>query len=94
MGLRAGDRVAVIGDGMTDFWARLGRFNIVAEVFSPDAGSRQFWSEPAERRNLAYTRLSSSGAKIVMAWNPPESDIDPDWKRISHTSYYVRFLSK
>jgi hypothetical protein len=35
MGLHAGDQVAVIGDGMTDVWARLGRFKVVSEIYSP-----------------------------------------------------------
>jgi hypothetical protein len=92
MGLRAGERVAVIGDGATDFWARLGRFKIVAEVFSPDAGNRQFWSEPQERRDLAYGYLARTGAKAVVVWNPPESSLDLGWKQIANTNYYVHFL--
>jgi hypothetical protein len=94
LGLRAGDDVAVIGDGTINFWARLGRFRIVAEVFSPDAGSRKFWSESWERRKLAYEWLGRSGAKVVVVWGPPESGMDPGWKQIANTSYYVRFLTK
>jgi hypothetical protein len=93
MGLHTGDPVAIIGDGTTDYWAHLGRFKIVAEAFSPDAGSRRFWSEPRERRNLAYECLRRAGAKVVVAWNPPESGIDPSWKRVASTNYYVQFLT-
>ena len=32
MGLRVGDKAAVVGKGITNHWARLGRFKIVAEV--------------------------------------------------------------
>jgi hypothetical protein len=92
MGLRTGDPVAIIGDGTTDYWAHLGRFKIVAEAFSPEAGSRKFWSEPLQRRNLAYECLRRAGAKVVVAWNPPESGIDPTWKRVASTNYYVQFL--
>ena len=92
MGLRAGEPVAVIGDGATAFWARLGQFKIVAEVFSPDAGNRQFWSEPQERRDLAYGYLARTGAKAVVVWNPPESSLDLGWKQIANTNYYVHFL--
>jgi hypothetical protein len=94
MGLQAGDRVAVIGDGMTDFWARLGRFRIVAEVFSPDAGNRHFWSESWERRKLAYECMGRAGAKLVVVWSPPESGMDPGWKQVGNTNYYVHFLAK
>jgi hypothetical protein len=94
MGLRAGDRVAVIGDGMTNLWARLGRFKIVSEVFSPEAGSRVFWAEAWERRSLAYECLGRTGAKVVVVWNPPASGVDPGWKQISKTRYYAHFLAK
>lgn len=94
MGLHAGDSVAVIGDGMTDFWARLGRFKIVSEVFSPDAGNRSFWSESWERRKLAYQCMSQAGAKLVVVWSPPESGMDSGWKQIGSTNYYARILPK
>ena len=38
-GLQEGDSVAVIGYGFDSFWARLGRFKIVAEMLSGDAAS-------------------------------------------------------
>jgi len=94
LGLTAGDRVAVIGDGSFDFWARLGRFKIVAEVFSPEAGNTRFWTESWERRKLVYERLGSTGAKVVVVWNPPQSGLDPGWKQIANTGYYAHFLSK
>lgn len=94
LGLTAGDRVAVIGDGSFDFWARLGRFKIVSEVSSFDPGNREFWASSRERRTLAYDCLRSSGAKVVVVWQPPASGIDPDWKRLPNTNFYVRFLTR
>ena len=93
LGLRAGDPVAMIGDGTVSYWARLGRFKIVAEAFSPDAGQRQFWGESLEHREQAYECLRRSGAKVVVAWAPPET-MDPGWKQISTTNYYVYSLAK
>lgn len=94
MGLQAGDRVAVIDDGSTDFWARLGRFKIVSEVYSPEPGHRQFWAASGELKNLAYRSLSRTGARVVVVWSPPENDMDPGWDRIPNTNYYAHFLSK
>jgi hypothetical protein len=94
MGLRAGDRVAVIGDGSFDIWARLGRFKIVSEVSSFEPGNREFWASSWERRNLVYQSLSRTGAEAVVVWNPPVSDRDPGWKQLPNTSYYVHFLAK
>jgi len=81
MGLHAGDQGAVIGDGMTAVWARLGRFKVVSEIYSPAAGNRQFWSESPERRSVAYEYLRRRGAKMVVVWSPPESGLDPGWKQ-------------
>jgi hypothetical protein len=92
LGLHAGDRVAVIGEGMFAFWARLGRFKISSEIFSPEIGNRLFWSESLERRKLAYKCLSRTGAKVVVVWNPPPDGMDPGWKQISSTNFYMRFL--
>jgi hypothetical protein len=93
MGLRAGDPVAVIGDGTTEYWARLDRVKIVAEIFSPEAGQVQFWSQPWERRKLAYECLSRAGAKVVVVWSPPKG-MDPGWQKIANTNYYAYFLAK
>lgn len=93
MGLRAGDPVASIGDGTVDYWARLGRFKVVAEVFSPEAGRLRFWSESWERRRQAYECLRRSGAKVVVVWAPP-SGVDPGWQQIGTTNYYAYFLAK
>jgi hypothetical protein len=93
MGLRAGDPVAVIGDGRRDYWARLGRFKIVAEILSPEAERVQFWSESWDRRKAAYESLRHTGAKLLVVWSPPRG-VDPGWKRIPNTNYYAYDLSQ
>ena len=94
MGLHDGDPVAVIGDGTVDYWARLARFKTVAEVFAPEPGRLQFWSESWERRKLVYECLRRSGAKIVVVWSPPPSGLDPGWSRIAKTNYYAHVLAE
>jgi len=39
----------------------------VAEIFSPEAGNRRFWSEPWERRKLAYELAGPEWAKVVVS---------------------------
>jgi hypothetical protein len=92
MGLRAEDRVASIGDGDVQYWARLGKFKIVAEVFAPDGERLPFWGESWERRKMAYECFRKAGAKVAVVWSPPESK-DPGWERVADTNYYVRFLT-
>ena len=92
MGLPSGGKVAVIGYGIVNHWARLGRFRIVAEAASPDP--REFWASSPEARNLAYECLKGTGAQAVIAWQPPTSALDPRWKKVSSTDYYAYFFQK
>jgi hypothetical protein len=87
-GLRAGDKVASVSHGgMGNVrWARLARAHIVSEF---DWYSN-FWrlSEADQQRALAA--LSSSGAKMAIADEPPpDSELATGWQRISSTDYYV-----
>ena len=93
MGLRAGDKVAVVGYGNLNHWARLGRFRIVAEAAASGLPAREFWASSPEHQALAYERLSSTGARAVIAWNPPASAKEPRWKKISDTNYYAYFFT-
>jgi hypothetical protein len=93
MGFQAGEKVAIVGDGDVQYWARLGKFKIVAEVFAPDGERLPFWSESAERRKMAYECFRRAGAKIAVVWSPPAS-MDPGWERIGNTNYYMRYLSR
>lgn len=89
MGLPAGAKVAVIGYGLTNHWARLGRFRIVAEAFAGGPEVREFWASAPDARDRAYEALKSAGAQAIIAWQPPKSALDPRWKKISSTDYYV-----
>lgn len=93
MGLPAGEKVAIIGDGDVQYWARLGKFKIVAEVFAPDAERMPFWGESWERRGLAYECFRRAGAKAAVVWSPTAS-VDPGWERVGNTNYFVRFLTE
>lgn len=94
MGLPAGSKVAVIGYGLVNHWARLGRFKIVAEAFATGPNAREFWASSPDARNRAYDSLKQAGAQAVIAWQPSKSALDPHWEEISSTEYYVYFFQK
>jgi hypothetical protein len=94
LGLQAGDKVSVIGYGYLDHWARAGRFKIIAEVASPGLPARSFWASSPDRRDAAYASLSRTGAKAVIAWDPPQIALDSRWVRLSTTNYYAYFFHK
>ena len=92
MGFRANDRVAVLSDGLEDYWARLGRFKIVAEIASSRLDGREFWAAPAEVRLRAYEAVAGTKARAVIAWSPPAGELSHGWKQIGATQYYVHVL--
>lgn len=70
-GIRRGDKVAVIGDSFTQFWARLARVQIVAELPSvaamPDVGGDQdFWRADDAVKSKVLEALRRTGARIVV----------------------------
>src|SRR5208337_1816562 len=94
MGLRASDKVAVFGDGVQNYWARLGRFKIIAEIDSPNLYGREFWALPADFKLRAYESLRSTQARLFIAWRPPPSEAAQGWKQIGTTQYYAYIFPK
>lgn len=91
MGLRAGDHVAILGDGNWAYWARLGKLKIVSTVMSRDTPT--FWAETPEQKEEIYRLLAGTGATAVVSAQVPASDAGSGWKRIGATKYYLRWLS-
>ncbi|MCU1303001.1 MAG: hypothetical protein JWQ87_3285 [Candidatus Sulfotelmatobacter sp.] len=89
-GTRPGEKVAIIGDGTDAYWARLGRFGIVAEIMAMNHGAQQFWDSPTESKQEVYKRLSITNARIVVSSCP--LDIPADWHRLRGTSFCFRSL--
>jgi len=92
MGLKAGDPVAVIGTGAIEYWARLDRLKIVAEVYAPGISNARFWGATPERRTAAYDCLRRAGARVIVAWSPPTGK-EQGWKQVASTNYYAYFLT-
>jgi hypothetical protein len=89
-GIHPGDDVAVIGDGTGAYWARLGKFHIVAEVMGMGHGAEMFWRSPEESRARVYEAFVGAHAKIVVGTCPTE--LLDTWLQISGTSFCFRRL--
>jgi hypothetical protein len=93
MGIRPGDKVAIIGWGSSAdgaFWARLARLRIVAEI-PQGAGfyeGQKFWQAPDTTKIQALQAVALTGAKIVVA-PLPEFIRQPRWQRLGDTNYYA-----
>ncbi len=89
-GLQEGDSVAVIGYGFDSFWARLGRFKIVAEMLSGDAAS--LWTGNEKTRQEVIQAFTRTGARVVVAEDVPAYASLPAWVQINDTNYYYQIL--
>jgi hypothetical protein len=92
MGLSSGDKVAIIGDGTRAYWARLASVHIVAEIMTTHHDAQQFWLSPEETKQIVYKAMAGTGAKLLVADNPPEP-LSDTWIHVRGTSYYLRPLS-
>jgi len=90
MGIRPGDKVAVIGDGTGAYWARLAKLRIIAEIMDANHGPREFWDSPEEVRESVYQIFAKTPAKLVVSTCrvcPP--GLMNGWENIAGTPYCV-----
>jgi hypothetical protein len=93
IGVQPGDKVAVLGDGNWSYWARLGRFRIVANVMGQD--TPVFWAASAQQKARVYQIFAENGARVVVTSNLPAlAPLDASWQPIGTTGYYFRWLSR
>jgi hypothetical protein len=89
-GLQEGDPVGVIGYAFDSFWARLGRFKIVAEMLRGDA--KEFWFHPEEAQPQVIEAFAGTGVKAIVAENVPSHAFLPGWDQIGDSNYFVYIL--
>jgi hypothetical protein len=91
IGAQAGDKVAVIGDGTRAYWARLGKFRIVAEIMDMGHGSQQFWAASTDRRESVYRAMANANAKFVVTTCSGGTSAD-GWQEVANTGFCMRAL--
>jgi hypothetical protein len=95
LGMRSGDKIAVIGDGTGAYWARLAKLRIVAEIMDMNHGSREFWDSPSDEKRNVYGVLAETKAIAVVTICPAYLQELPDrWQHIDGTPYCWRSLIK
>jgi hypothetical protein len=77
-GVRSGEAVALIGDGIYEYWARLARVRIVAEVPARAAGA--FWSLDEEQRASILRSLKRAGVTALVSRGAPPTGTKGDWR--------------
>ena len=87
LGIRPGDKVAVIGYAFDSFWARLARVKIVAEMLVSDAP--QFWFGDATLQKEAIQAFESTGARAIVAEDVPDQVLSSAWHRVGNTNVFI-----
>jgi hypothetical protein len=96
MGVEPGSPVAVIGDSFRqeEYWARLDRVKIVAEVprrLETGDSAAAFWSSSHEVEQAVLNALKSTGAIAVVAASPPKV-LPPGWVPVGKTGQAIYFF--
>ncbi|MGH2536481.1 MAG: hypothetical protein ACRDHL_03715 [Candidatus Promineifilaceae bacterium] len=89
-GLKAGDPVGLIGYGFDAYWARLGRFKIVAELLDVDAAP--FWRGEPELQADVVEAFAAAGAAAIVAEHVPGDAALPGWRQVNDTNYSFYLL--
>jgi hypothetical protein len=88
LGVKEGDRVAVIGTAFTHYWARLAGVQIAME-----AGRHHgYWEEPDSVKARVQQAFRTAGAKGIVANMVPKK-IDAGWIPVGIGGYYYMPLT-
>jgi hypothetical protein len=94
-GIKAGDKVATIVDDYNQYWARLAKVTIVAEIPS-EYDINNFWTAHDVIKSKVISAFAKTGAKVIVTENIPSYAIDyalkSGWKRVGSYNYYIYFL--
>ena len=90
LGVRPGDRVALIGVLAEQHWLRLANVKGVAELRYRD--EQKFWTGDANLQESVFTAFAGTGSKIVVATHAPVTVVKEGWIRLGNTDFYARSL--
>jgi hypothetical protein len=78
LGIRGGDRLAVVGYPFDPYYARYARLHLVAYIPSADS----FWSLSTPELEAMVGRLTRIGVKAVVAKNRPSNSTIANWRDV------------
>ncbi len=90
IGLKPGERVAVIAGKAEAHWARLAEVKIVAEL--PLGQDGAFWQGDSALQERVFAAFASAGARVVLVKDPPSGAIKFGWRQLGDTPYYAHPL--
>jgi hypothetical protein len=85
MDVANGDGIATVGPAFVDFYTRIARIRVIAQV-SDEAG---FWQLPPREAEAVEQGLARTGAKVLVGKNRPDTFQKEQWQSIAGTRYSV-----
>jgi hypothetical protein len=85
MGVRAGDHIATVGAPFVDFYARIARLRVIAQVSDEAA----FWKLPQPEAETIENALAKTGARVLVARDRPPAFQKHSWRQIPGTRFSV-----
>ncbi|HEY6392970.1 MAG TPA: hypothetical protein VIX89_16935 [Bryobacteraceae bacterium] len=83
MGIRAGDQIATVGAPFVDFYARIARLRVVAQISDGAA----FWKLPRPQVEAIESALATAGARVLVAGDRPAAFQERSWRQIPGTRF-------
>ncbi len=83
MGIRSGDRIATVGAPFVDFYARIARLRVIAQVSDEAA----FWKLTQQHAETVEGALGKTGAKALVARDRPSGFQDDRWRQVPGTRF-------
>jgi hypothetical protein len=85
MGIRDGDHIATVGAPFVDFYARIARLRVIAQVSDEAA----FWKLPQQQAESIENALAKTGATVLVARDRPAAFQESNWQQIPGTRFSV-----
>ena len=92
LGIKQGDKIATVGYSVpySAYWARVGKFKIVAEIIRQDAD--KFWSKSEDVKRQVIKSFAKTGAKVIVTNHLPKDLLKGKWIQIGSSECYAYFL--
>jgi hypothetical protein len=90
LGLREGERIGFIGYSYNQYWTRLARLKIVAEIHLHE--TQRFWTAPPERQAEVLAAFARAGAVAVVAAPIPHEARPAGWQSVGDSRYVIHRL--
>lgn len=92
LGIQPKDKVALIADPYGNYWARLAKVKVVADIAEGD--EHEFWAVNPNVKSKVINAFAKTGAKVIVTNGIPTYASTTGWQMIRNTDRYVYFLQK